>query len=150
MLEVAAALLFDRNNKLLIYLRDDKPSISFPNHWDLFGGMVDEGETPDQALVREIKEELGLDIPLSDYIKWKTFDCLTGDSKPNVKHVYYTQIDVVPEDLELLDCGQRLTSIFLDERHDYKFGSIHNRILDEFANSGIVVNATCMNKKLVG
>ena len=54
-MQIATALLFDRDNKLLIYLRDDKPEISFPNHWDLFGGHVEEVETPEQALVRELK-----------------------------------------------------------------------------------------------
>ena len=40
MKHVAQALLFDRNQKLLIYLRDDKPDIPFPNHWDFFRPSV--------------------------------------------------------------------------------------------------------------
>jgi len=51
MKQIAMALLFDRNNRLLIYLRDDQPDIPFPNHWDLFGVHVEEGETPEEALV---------------------------------------------------------------------------------------------------
>ncbi len=52
MKQIAQVLLLDRHNRLLIYLRDDKPEIPFPNHWDFFGGHVEEGETPEQALVR--------------------------------------------------------------------------------------------------
>ena len=55
MIQIAQVLLFDRHNRLLIYLRDDKPAIPFPNHWDFFGGHVEEGETPEQALVREVR-----------------------------------------------------------------------------------------------
>jgi 8-oxo-dGTP pyrophosphatase MutT (NUDIX family) len=50
MKRIAQVLLFDRDRKLLIYLRDDKPDIPFPNHWDFFGGHVEEGETPEERL----------------------------------------------------------------------------------------------------
>ena len=42
--------------------RDNKSWIPFPNHWDLIGGHVEEGETPEKALVREVKEELDIDL----------------------------------------------------------------------------------------
>ena len=35
--------VMDRHNGLLIYLRDNKPEIPFPNRWDFFGGHVEEG-----------------------------------------------------------------------------------------------------------
>ena len=43
-------------------MRDDKPGIFFPGHWGLFGGGVDAGEQPVDALRRELKEELGLAV----------------------------------------------------------------------------------------
>jgi len=82
MQQVATALLFDCHNKLLICLRDDKPEISFPNHWDLFGGHVEENETPEKALVRELKEELNVDVV--DYHFCKTFE-RTNETKANTK-----------------------------------------------------------------
>jgi 8-oxo-dGTP diphosphatase len=62
MKQIAMVLLFDRRGRLLVYLRDDKPDIPFPNHWDFFGSHVEEGETPEAALVREVKEEIGVDL----------------------------------------------------------------------------------------
>jgi len=32
----------------------------YPNVWDVFGGHIEPGEQPDQTLVRELEEELGL------------------------------------------------------------------------------------------
>jgi 8-oxo-dGTP pyrophosphatase MutT (NUDIX family) len=46
MKQIAMVLLFDRYHRLLVYLRDDKPDIPFPDHWDFFGGHVEAGETP--------------------------------------------------------------------------------------------------------
>ncbi|MES2621243.1 MAG: NUDIX domain-containing protein [Bacteroidota bacterium] len=135
--EVAACLLFDKNGKLLIYLRDDKPGISFPNHWDLFGGIIEEGETPEQALVREVKEEIGID--LKEFKFFKTFDCVEGDIQPNRKYIYYVQINHLPEDLKLLDVGQRIVSIDLNEIGNYPFANILFDIVEDFANSGIDV-----------
>jgi 8-oxo-dGTP diphosphatase len=137
MFYVSTALLFDRNDKLLIYLRDDKPNISFPNHWDLFGGMIEPGETPEQALVREVQEELG--VALTTFTWFREYNCPTGESEANIKYVFYAKIDAVPEELTLHE-GQRMTSIDLKGRHNYKFANILGQIIDEFAEAGITVN----------
>lgn len=41
-----------------LQLRDDKPTISAPGTWSLFGGMMQKGETPLHTIKREIAEEL--------------------------------------------------------------------------------------------
>ncbi|HLO48328.1 MAG TPA: NUDIX domain-containing protein [Kamptonema sp.] len=56
-LQVAKAFIY-QGTRLLLQLRDNIPEIIAPNHWGLFGGTVDEGETPAQAMKREIEEEL--------------------------------------------------------------------------------------------
>jgi 8-oxo-dGTP diphosphatase len=50
----AKVLFVNKHNEILLQLRTDK--------WSLFGGHIDEGETPEQAAVREIKEELGYNL----------------------------------------------------------------------------------------
>jgi 8-oxo-dGTP pyrophosphatase MutT (NUDIX family) len=58
-----AAIIFENDRgEFLFYLRDNKPSILFPQHRDLFGGLVEEGETPEEILIREVKEELNYDL----------------------------------------------------------------------------------------
>jgi 8-oxo-dGTP pyrophosphatase MutT (NUDIX family) len=58
---VAAIICLD-DGRYLLQLRDDKPWIFFPNHWGLFGGALDDHETPLGALQRELKEELDYDL----------------------------------------------------------------------------------------
>ena len=133
MKEIAQILLFDRKGRLLIYLRDDKPEIPFPNHWDFFGGHLEKGETPEQALVREIKEELGLD--LATWRFFRRYECFSGDAYPNIKHLYFAQIDRDASDLRLYE-GQRLTAIAAEQRRAYRFANILSAILEDFASSG--------------
>ena len=48
--------------KVLLFLRDDKDTIPYPNCWDILGGHVEIGETPEECIVREMQEEIGVDI----------------------------------------------------------------------------------------
>lgn len=134
MIQIAQALLFDRDGKLLIYLRDDKPTLPFPNHWDLFGGHVEAGETPEQALCRELQEEIG--VTLESWRLFRRYECLTGDVYPNHKFIYYAAIDRLAADLTLYE-GQRLAGIAAAERFDYRFANILGAIVEDFIAAGL-------------
>jgi 8-oxo-dGTP diphosphatase len=57
---VAAAALVDSDNRVLICKRPEGKSLS--GLWEFPGGKVDPGETPEAALSRELKEELGIEV----------------------------------------------------------------------------------------
>ena len=61
-----AALLYE--DKIITLLRDDKPSIPYPNMWDLPGGGREGGESPRECVVREIREELGITLEPGAFI----------------------------------------------------------------------------------
>jgi 8-oxo-dGTP pyrophosphatase MutT (NUDIX family) len=58
----AAALLLLEDGRYILQLRDNIAPIFFPGHWGLFGGGIQDAETPLRALRRELKEELDLEI----------------------------------------------------------------------------------------
>ncbi|MEM9137105.1 MAG: NUDIX domain-containing protein [Cyanobacteria bacterium P01_F01_bin.42] len=60
---VAIAILYyyrsiDTVPELLMQLRDLVPGIVYPGHWGLFGGHLEPGESPEDALRRELEEEI--------------------------------------------------------------------------------------------
>lgn len=59
-----ATAVIIRKQKILVGKRNLKEEPFF-GEWDFFGGYIQEGETPEQALKREIKEELGVDSDLT-------------------------------------------------------------------------------------
>ncbi len=133
MKQIAQILFFDRNHRLIIYLRDDNPRISFPNHWDLIGGHLEVGETPEKALVREVREEIGLE--LRDWKFFRRYECLIGDAYPNTKFIYHASIDCLAADLTLFE-GQRLSAIQPEERLNIRFANVLGTILEDFIASG--------------
>ena len=57
--ETAHAILKLGDNYVL-QLRDDSPLVASAGQWSLFGGKIDKGETPQDAMQREIFEELSI------------------------------------------------------------------------------------------
>ncbi len=93
--EVALAML-QRDGRWLMQLRDEIPTIVAPGCWGLFGGHLDPGETPEQALRRELLEEiswqpLALELVMVHHLHRRT------------AHVYRGELSVPLEQLRLLE-----------------------------------------------
>lgn len=59
------------NNKILVTLRAANKKTD-PDRWDIVGGHVKFGENSRTTAVREMKEEVGLDVKTKDLIKLQT------------------------------------------------------------------------------
>ena len=131
MKKIAAIILKNKKGQILLYLRDNKPNIPFPRHWDLFGGYIEEGETPEDALVREVKEELAYN--LKEYKFFKKYECLEGDAHPNIKYVYVGKVDKPIEELTLQE-GEKLQFFSREEIPKVKFANILKKIVIDYIN----------------
>ena len=129
MKKIAAIILENDKGEFLLALRDNKPGIPYPNHWDLIGGHVEEGETPEEALVREVKEEL--DIELKEYAFYKKYECLRGDAYENIKYIYSGKINLPIEEITLLE-GVRPQFFSREEIPNIKFANILKTIVMEY------------------
>ncbi len=58
--ELAGCVILDDSNKILLLHRNSESVVQ----WELPGGKIEIGETPQAAAQREIKEELGVDVKI--------------------------------------------------------------------------------------
>ena len=91
--EVAIAILH-QNDHFLMQLRDDIPGIAFPGHWGFFGGHLDPGETPAEAVRRELLEEIGYAPPQLDFF-------CRMEAENSIRHVFYGLLTVAVDELQL-------------------------------------------------
>ncbi len=84
---VSIAILY-RDNKFLMQLRDNIPTIVYPGHWAFFGGHIEPGETPEVALRREILEEISYTLPE------KISQFGTYENESILRHVFHAPLEV--------------------------------------------------------
>lgn len=80
--------------KFLMQLRDDIPGIAYPGQWGLFGGHVEPGESPEEAMERELFEEISYIPPT--ITKFGEYE----DSQV-IRHVYHAPLIVDLQELVL-------------------------------------------------
>jgi 8-oxo-dGTP diphosphatase len=78
--------LFLRDGKVLLGRRSTRRS-TYPDLWSFPGGHVEHGETLDEALVREIREEVGV-VPTSFSLLVSIADPHASETDPAIYHMY--------------------------------------------------------------
>lgn len=95
----ALLLPITENDELLIQDRRGHK----PPPWGFFGGSIEEGETPIEAVIRETKEELDVDIVIDDIEYQGEFPGSERDGFMYVNHVFTWKFDGDLKNLNLLE-----------------------------------------------
>ena len=93
-IKVTAGILC-RGDKVLLAQR---PEEKYQGLWEFPGGKIEEGETPEQCLHRELKEELSIDCQVGDLFKVTEWE---REDKVIVLHTYWiSSFDREPQAIE--------------------------------------------------
>lgn len=112
-----------KDDNMFLTVRRNENDDLFPGEWEFPGGHLEEGETLEEGLKRELKEEIG-------------FIC---DTKPIITH-YYDEIKMkngeIVHDLEIdfvINVDRSKVDIKLSNEHcEYKWVTKDSELLDDF------------------
>ena len=106
--ETVGVFLVNRDNKVLLHLRDDRPSVFMRGMWTGLGGGIEKNETPEEATRRELIEEISFAPKELIYL------CLYPHPD-RVVHIYYTFVDMKDSSSLHLTEGQSLQFFSIEE-----------------------------------
>ena len=129
---VQKAFIRNASGKYLFLKRSDYGAR--PNEWDLPGGRLDPGETLHEAIVREIREESGIDDIKNERVVYAKSD-IRADEQPSFNYVLLLYIaDTDSDEVTLSHEHQDLKWLSLREAHDLVQHPLHKeailRIID--------------------
>ncbi len=113
--------------QILLFLRDDKPGLPYRNMWDIPGGHVEDGETPEQCIVREMKEEMDLALDQFELFSVREFN-------DRVEYTFWKKANFDIEKINLHE-GQQLKWFTEIEAKNTKLAYGFNEIVDDFFNN---------------
>jgi len=119
-----SVIFVNDKRQVLLFLRDDKPGIPYRNIWDVPGGHVDNDETPEQCIVREMKEEMDLNLE-----EFQLFSVMEFTDR--IEYTFWKKADLDIEKINLHE-GQKLKWFTEIEAKNTDLAYGFNEILDDF------------------
>ncbi len=139
-LRTAAIAILSQKNRFLLQLRDDIPTILYPGQWALFGGHFEKGETAEEAIKREIWEEINYNI-----IDFKLFALYSDENA--YRYVFHAPLTVPLSqlnqqegwDMALIDREKLQTGhCYSSKARQYRpLALVHQKILLDFLKSRV-------------
>lgn len=121
MLEVVAGIIY-KGDKFLIAQRNLKKSQG--GYWEFPGGKVEENETKQEALKREIKEEFNADIDVKEYVG----EIIHHYPEKDIRLSFY-KANLIGEKLELLE-HEDYKWITKEEKSKFQFAGADEKVFE--------------------
>jgi 8-oxo-dGTP diphosphatase len=123
--EGTTAILANEAGRALLQLRDDIPTIRYPAHWSLPGGVMEPGETPEETIRRELLEELGIRVEgIEKY-------GMILDAYRNLIHIFVAPLNARIDELVLGE-GQAIGYFGRGDLRDLKITPHAREILEHY------------------
>lgn len=87
MIKVSCAII-ENENEILVAQRGER--MSFPLKWEFPGGKIEEGETAEEGIKRELREELSIEIRVKEHLE------------PVIHHYEKISVELYPMTCELI------------------------------------------------
>lgn len=120
-LEIAVGIIVDPQRRIFITQR--KASSHLAGFWEFPGGKVEPGETAEQALFRELQEEIGIQVSSARWLKCR--DYCYSDKHLNLHFFLVEQWQGEPYGRE----GQEGQWVAIDKLDYYQFPEVNQQII---------------------
>lgn len=136
----AGGFLFNsKTNSVLLHKRDSKTKFN-PDKWGFFGGTCENDESPTGTFIREIKEELNIDISKDKIIP---LCCYLNEEFNTYRHIFYVESDLKKDEMKLGE-GADFEWIPVKKVFDYELTEKTIRDLKSFLQRRNNKNINCI------
>lgn len=132
-LNIRTGIMIIKDNKILLHKNDNKDNYCLP------GGGVQFLETSEEAIIREIKEETGLDIKVDSFVS--TIESIFEKDGIKFHEVYFIYKGSFIEDI---DTSKIINNI---EGKPLKYGFVDLNKIDDYYILPVVIKDIIKNKK---
>jgi 8-oxo-dGTP diphosphatase len=120
----SSIIFVNDEGQILLFLRDNKPDLPYPNMWDIPGGHVEADESPGKCIMREMKEEM--DLVLDNFNLFSKIEF-----EDRIEYTFWARADLNIAEIKLAE-GQKLKWFTRNEAKQTQLAYGFNEIVEKF------------------